>query len=108
MCVNKFMQTREHFTLSDQIFFHIIIIHDYVAIRLSEYILVQLLHGSSSSKSTLKVGVYISTFFLIFWQFQKVGGVTKSQPIDPFFDVIYLFLNVRFGQKVLKFIYVLP
>ena len=30
------------------------------------------------------------------------GGVTKSRPIDPFFDVIYLFLNVRFGQKVFK------
>ena len=48
-------------------------------------------------------GGCISTFFLIFWQFQKVGGVAKSQQIDPFFDVIYLFLNVRFGQKVLKF-----
>ena len=41
-------------------------------------------------------GGCISTFFLIFWQFQKVGGVTKSRPIDPFLDVIYLFLNVRF------------
>ena len=32
----------------------------------------------------------ISTFFLIFWQFQKVGGVRKSRPIAPFLDVIYL------------------
>ena len=48
-------------------------------------------------------GGCISTIFLIFCQFQKVGGVTKSRPIDPFFDVIYLFLNVRFGQKVFKF-----
>ena len=32
-----------------------------------------------------------------------MGGVTKSRPIDPFIDVIYLFLNIRFGQKVFKF-----
>ena len=31
----------------------------------------------------------------------KCGGVTKSRPVDPFFDVIYLFLNASFGQKVL-------
>ena len=48
-------------------------------------------------------GGCISTFFLFFCQFQKVGGVTKSRPIDPLFDVIYLFLNVSFGQKVFKF-----
>ena len=29
-------------------------------------------------------GACISTFFLFFCQFQKVGGVTKSRPIDPF------------------------
>ena len=51
----------------------------------------------------LESGGCISTFFLIFWQFRKVGGVTKSQPIDPIFDVTYLFLNVRFGQKLFKF-----
>ena len=57
----------------------------------------------SGAKSTLKVGGCISTFFLFFCQFQKVGGITKSRLIDPFFDVVYLFLNVRFGQKVFKF-----
>ena len=31
-----------------------------------------------------------------------MGVVTKSRPIDPFLDVIYLFLNVRFGQKMFK------
>ena len=53
-------------------------------------------------QSTLKVGVYFN-IFPIFCQFQKVGGVTKSRPIYPLFDVIYLFLNVGFGQKVFKF-----
>ena len=56
----------------------------------------------SGAESTLKVGVYFK-IFPIFYQFQKVGGVTESRPIDPFFDVIYLFLNVRSGQKVFKF-----
>ena len=57
------MQTREHFTLSDQIFFHIIIIHDYVAIRLSEYILVQLLHGSQQFQKHFESGgVYFNIF----------------------------------------------
>ena len=56
----------------------------------------------SGAENTLKVGVYFD-IFPIFCQFQKVGGVTKSRPIDLFFDVVYLFLNVRFGQKVFKF-----
>ena len=59
-------------------------------------------HGQRCRKH-FESGGCVSTFFLIFCQFQKVGGVTKSRPIDPFFDVIYLFLNVRFGQKVFKF-----
>ena len=53
-------------------------------------------------------GGCISTFFLFFCQFQKVGDVTKSRPIDPFFNVIYLFLNVRFGQKSVQISYFLP
>ena len=57
----------------------------------------------SDAENTLKVGGVFQQFFPIFWQFQKVGGVTKSHPIDPFIDVIYLFLNVGFGQKVFKF-----
>ena len=46
--------------------------------------------------------------FPIFCQFQKVGGVTKSRPIDPFFYVIYLFSNIRFGQKGVQISYFLP
>ena len=45
-------------------------------------------------------------YFNIFPNFlaiSETGGVPKSRPIDPFFDVIYLFLNVRFGQKPFKF-----
>ena len=56
----------------------------------------------SGAESTLKVWVYFN-IFPNFVAFQKVGGVTKSRPIDPVFDVIYLFLNVRFGQKAFKF-----
>ena len=37
-----------------------------------------------------------------------MGGVTKSRPIDPFFDVIYLFLNIRFGQKSVQISFFLP
>ena len=48
-------------------------------------------------------GVYFDIFHIFFCQFQKVGGVTKSRPINPFLDVVYLFLNVRFGQKVFNF-----
>ena len=56
----------------------------------------------SGAESTLKVGVYFN-IFPNFLAITESGGVTKSQPIDPFFDVIYLFLNVRLGQKVFKF-----
>ena len=54
-----------------------------------------------------KWGVYF-IIFPIFCQFQKIGGVTKSRPIDPFFYVIYLFLNIRFGQKSVQISYFLP
>ena len=53
----------------------------------------------SGTESTLKVGVYFD-IFPIFLPISESGGVTKSRPIDPFFDVVYLLLNVRFGQKV--------
>ena len=49
-----------------------------------------------------KWGVYFN-IFPNFLAISESGGVTKSRPIDPFFDVIYLFLNVRFGQKVQVF-----
>ena len=56
----------------------------------------------SGAESTLKVGVYFN-IFPIFLPISESGGVTKSRPIDPLFDVIYLSLNVSFGQKVFKF-----
>ena len=54
--------------------------------------------SGSSAESTLKVGVYFN-IFPIFLPISESGGVTKSRPNDPFFYVIYLFLNLRFGQK---------
>ena len=56
----------------------------------------------SGAESTLKVGVFFNIFHN-FLAISESGGVTKSRPIGPFFDVIYLFLNARFGQKVFKF-----
>ena len=56
---------------------------------------------NSGAESTLKVGVYFN-IFPNFLATSESGGVTKSRPIDPFLDVIYLFFNVRFGQKVFK------
>ena len=50
MCVNKFMQTSEQLNLNDRMFFHGII-HDYVPIRLSEYIFIVIqLYGSICSR----------------------------------------------------------
>ena len=43
--------------------------------------------------------------FSYFLAISESGGVTKSQPIEQFFDVMYLFLNVRLGQKLFKFIH---
>ena len=57
---------------------------------------------SSGAESTLKVGVYFNIFPNLL-PISESGGITKSRPIDPFFDVIYLFLNVRFEQKVFEF-----
>ena len=56
----------------------------------------------SGTESTLKVGGAFR-HFSYFLPISESGGITKSRPIDPFFDVVYLFLNVRFGQKVFKF-----
>ena len=61
MCVNKFMQTSEHFNLNDQKFFHRII-HVYVSIRLFEYIFIQL-YGSMlciPNKTIFKIGTHRS------------------------------------------------
>ena len=60
-----------------------------------------MLHAASGAESSLKVGVYFN-IFPNFLAISESGGATKSRPIDPFFDVIYLFLNVTFGQKVFK------
>ena len=54
--------------------------------------------GSSSAESTLKVGAYFN-IFPNFLAISESGGITKSRPIDSFLDAIYLFLDVRFGQK---------
>ena len=53
------------------------------------------------------MGVYFN-IFPNFLPISESGGVTKSQPIDPFFYVIYLFLNIRFGQKSVQISYFLP
>ena len=66
-----------------------------------------LLPLASGAESTLKVGVYFN-IFPIFLPISESGGVTKSRPIDPFFYVIYLFLNIRFGQKSVQISYFLP
>ena len=59
-------------------------------------------------RKNFESGGFISIFFLFFCQFQKVRGITKSRPIDPFFYVIYLFLIIRFGQKSAQISYFLP
>ena len=52
--------------------------------------------GISGAESTLKVGVYFN-IFPNFLAISESGGVTKSRPIDPFFNGIYLFMNVTFA-----------
>ena len=82
---------------------------EHYAFNCINYIIIGLkfhLLAHSGAESTLKVGVYfnISYFFANF----RKWGVTKSRPIDPFFYVIYLFLNIRFGQKSVQISYFLP